>query len=642
MPGRIPDSDIAAVRERADIADVVGEHVSLRRAGGDSMKGLCPFHEERTPSFHVTPSRGTFHCFGCGAGGDVIEFVRRMDTLGFVEAVEWLAGRYGVTINYEGGGAAPNRRAGERARLTQANSAAEAFYSECLLADDGTGARAFLAERGFDAGVAEHFGCGFAPAGWDRLSKHLLRMGFSDRELMIAGLSSRAQSGSLIDKFRGRLTWPIRSVSGDIVGFGARKLSTDPHDDSPKYLNTSETPLYKKSEVLYGVDLAKREIGRARQVVVVEGYTDVMACHLAGVPTAVATCGTAFGVSHIGILRRLLMDSDEFRGEVIFTFDGDAAGQKAALRAFDDEQRFVAQTFVAVEPAGLDPCELRQQHGDAAVRDLIARREPLVAFALRSTVARYDLETVEGRVQALRAAAPLVAKIKDQAMRPEYARKLAGDLGMEVEAVVGAVRAAGGAAPRVAQTPSRRTDTDRPRADDPALGIEREMLKLAVQQPALCGPFFDVIGTEAYTHPAYAAIRAAIEGAGGTGSATAGPVWVERVRERCGDETGRSVVTELAVERLRSAGPADSRYVREHIARLQERAVDRKVAALKSTLQRINPVDEPERHTKIFGELIALEQYRRGLREQAMGDGLREQAMGDGLREQAMGGEALA
>ena len=221
-----------------------------------------------------------------------------------------------------------------------------------------------------------------------------------------------------------------------MIGFGARKLSTDPDDDSPKYLNTPETALYKKSQVLYGVDLAKRDIGRQFQAVIVEGYTDVMACHLAGVTTAVATCGTAFGEDHTRILRRLLMDQREFRGEVIFTFDGDKAGQNAALKAFEGDQNFVTQTFVAIEPDGLDPCELRTKKGDAAVRELVASRVPLYEFAIRSVLERHNLETNEGQIAALDAAAPIIIGMKDRALRQRYAVSLDRWLGLNDEAMI--------------------------------------------------------------------------------------------------------------------------------------------------------------------------------------------------------------
>ncbi|RBJ00585.1 DNA primase, partial [Micromonospora provocatoris] len=443
MAGRIRDEDIALVRERTAIADVISEVVTLKSAGGGNLKGLCPFHDEKSPSFNVSPARNVFYCFGCGVGGDAIKFLMDAEHLSFVESVERLAARAGIQLRYvedDRSTPRPRPQQGQRQRLVAAHAAAVDFYRAQLTTAGARPAREFLAGRGFDRAAAERYGCGFAPDGWDLLTKHLRQQGFTHDELVTAGLSRPARSGSLIDRFRRRLMWPIRDITGDVIGFGARKLFDD--DDGPKYLNTPETPLYKKSHVLYGIDQAKREIAKQGKVVVVEGYTDVMACHLAEVPTAVATCGTAFGGDHISVLRRVLFDSDERAGEIIFTFDGDAAGQKAALRAFEDDQRFVGRTFIAVSPDNMDPCELRLAKGDLAVRDLVARREPLVDFALRHVINRFDLDTVDGRVEAMRRAAPLVAKIKDREKRPEYVRKLAGDLGMEIEPVQRAVLAA--------------------------------------------------------------------------------------------------------------------------------------------------------------------------------------------------------
>src|SRR5829696_4612697 len=591
MAGRIRDEDIALVRQRSPIEDVVGERVALRSAGGGNLKGLCPFHDEKSPSFNVTPARGLWHCFGCGLGGDGIAFIQRVDGLSFAEAVERLADRAGVQLRYEQGGAAPTRPQGQRGRLVEANRLAAEFYAAQLRTPEALPARDFLTGRGFDAAAAAAYGCGYAPAAWDALSRQ----------------SSR---GSLIDRFHRRLLWPIRDVSGDVVGFGARRL----HDDDPveaKYLNTPETPLYHKAQVLYGADLAKKEIGRRRQAVVVGGYTDVMACHLAGVPTAVATCGTAFGAEHIGVLRRLLLDSDEFAGEMVFVFDGDEAGQRAALRAFEEDQRFVMQTFVAVEESGLDPCDLRLSKGDTAVRDLVARRQPAVAFALRALLRGYDLDTAEGRVRALDRAAPMVARIKDRALRPEYARRLAGELGLEVEPVLARVMELAGD-PRTA---GRRAPA-RPSRDDPAVAVEREVVKLAVQVPQLAGPVFDALDDTAFTEPTYAAIRRAVAGAGGAAAGRSGPEWVERISEYCPDLLIRSTLTELAVERLRTSGEPDDRYVAAQLSRLRELGVSRQIKALRSKLQRVNPLEEPEEHVRLFGELVALEQYGRGLREQ--------------------------
>ncbi|HSV65737.1 MAG TPA: DNA primase [Mycobacteriales bacterium] len=622
MAGRIRDEDIALVRDRSPIADVIGEYVQLRSAGSGSLKGLCPFHDERSPSFNVTPARGLFYCFGCAAGGDVIRFVEKIDHLSFNEAVERLAARAGVQLRYEEGGSAPVRRQGERARLVEAHRLAAEFYAELLASSsEAEPARELLIGRGFDPAAAERYGCGYAPASWEALTRHLLGKGFTEAELTRGGLSRRSQRGSLIDRFHRRLLWPIRDISGDVVGFGARRL----YDDDPieaKYLNTPETPIYKKSQVLYGLDLAKREIAKQLRAVVVEGYTDVMACHIAGVATAVATCGTSFGTEHIGILRRLLMDSDTFRGEVIFTFDGDAAGQNAALRAFGEDQRFMAQTFVAVEPGGMDPCELRQARGDAAVRDLVARRQPLVEFALRSVVGRHNLDTAEGRVHAVEEAVPIVGRIKDVSLRDEYARRLAGLAGLDdplrvVEMVrrhtgtLGADGVAGGT------RPGRRAVA--PRRDDPVLQVEREALKLALQVPGLAGPMFDAVPETAFTDPSYRVLRVAVAAAGGTAAGRAGPVWVEQVAEHCPDLVTRSMATELAVEPLRRTGEPDSRYVGIQIAALQAHHMQRQIGELKSRLQRMNPVEEADGYAALFGQLVGLEQLHRGLRETAAG-----------------------
>ncbi|MGI8532930.1 MAG: DNA primase [Geodermatophilaceae bacterium] len=615
MAGRIRSEDIALVRERSPIADVVGEHLQLRAAGGGSLKGLCPFHDEKTPSFQVTPSRGLWFCFGCGEGGDVIRFVEKVEHLSFVEGVERLARRAGLELRYEEGGAAPVRQQGQRARLVEAHRLAKEFYTAQLSTPDGQQARDFLRERGFDREAAQTFGCGYAPTSWDSLTKHLLGKGFGQQELTTAGLSRLSSRGTYIDRFHRRLLWPIHDITGDAIGFGARKLYDD--DDGPKYLNTPETPIYKKGHVLFGLDLAKREIARRRQAVVVEGYTDVMACHLAGVPTAVASCGTSFGVEHIAVLRRLLMDQDEFRGEVIYTFDGDAAGRNAALKTFREDQRFMAQTFVAIDGDGRDPCELRQARGDAAVRDLVASREPLVQFVLRATLAGYDLDTVEGRVAALEKTAPMVAGIKDRALRPEYARRLSGWLGMEVEAVLAHLRTLGRTdlPPAVA----RPAPGQRPDPHDHGLSIERESLKLGLQVPALAGPVFDAVDALAYTNPVYAGVRRGIASAGGTSTGLSGAAWLDAVGEHCPAEVVRPMLAELAVEPLHAAGEADSRYVTAVLSRLQELALVPSVTQLKSRLQRLNPVDEADAYHRMFGELIALEAQVRVLREQALG-----------------------
>jgi DNA primase len=620
VAGRIRDSDIAQVRERNRIDEVVGEYVALRRAGAGSLKGLCPFHDEKTPSFNVRPTHGTFHCFGCGEGGSVIDFVMRMEHIGFVEAVERLADRVGFRLTYTGGGSSVQRDRGTRSRLLEANRQAAAFYAEQLSSAEARPAVEFLATRGFDADAARRFGVGFAPSAWDALTKHLLAAGFGLDELYRAGLAKEGRKGP-IDRFRRRLLWPIHELGGDVVGFGARRL----FDDDPieaKYLNTAETPVYRKAHLLFGLDLAKREIVRRRQAVIVEGYTDVMAMHLSGVPTAVATCGTAFGAEHVAVLRRLLGDDSFDLGEVIFTFDGDEAGKAAALKAFEGEQQFVGQTFVAIAPDGLDPCELRQRHGDTALRDLVARREPLFEFAIRSLLGEHDLDTTEGQVAALRRTVPLVAQIKDVALRDGYAKRLAGWVGWADEAmVVTRVRESAGEPAireRVRPRANRPEAADRPRPDDPRLALQREALKAALQLPAVAGPAYDELATEAFTHPAYVALHAAVLAAGGAARGLTGPAWLEAVSAECPTQL-RGLVTELAVEPLRlpRKHSDEARYVTSVVAGVRLARVEAQVAELKSKLQRMSP--EAEGYHALFGDLVPLEQYRIALRDKAMG-----------------------
>ena len=435
MAGLIRKEDIDEVRARTDIREIIEGYVSLKSAGIGTFKGLCPFHDERTPSFNVRPQVGSYHCFGCGESGDVYSFVMAMEHTSFVETVERLAARIGYTLHYEGGKPGDRYEAGMRRRLLDAHKIAAEFFERNLYSADAQEAQRFLGTRGFDPAATRKFGVGYAPRGWDHLLKHLRSQGFTDEELKATGMFSEGNRG-LYDRFRGRIIWPIRTIAGETIGFGARRLFDD--DQGPKYLNTPETQLYKKSQVLYGIDLAKRDMTKTKQVVIVEGYTDVMAAHLAGITTAVATCGTAFGPGHIKMVRRMITD-DGSGGEIIFTFDGDAAGQKAAMAAFQEDQRFVAQTFVAVAENGMDPCDLRLHKGDAAVRSLIASRRPLFEFAIDSTLAKYDLATLEGRVLAMRAIAPIIAGIKDRDLRPAYMRKVSGQLGLELDEIQRAV-----------------------------------------------------------------------------------------------------------------------------------------------------------------------------------------------------------
>jgi DNA primase len=624
MAGKIRARDIEEVKTRLNIADVIGEYVSLRPASAGSLKGLCPFHDEKSPSFNVRPSQGFYHCFGCGEGGDVYKFVQQMDQLSFTEAVEKLAARIGFELSYEEGSASPEQ--GQKSRILEANNAAAAFYQEQLMTDAAIPGREFLKGRGFDKAAAEQFGIGFAPKGWNGLFDFLTKKGFSIDELVAAGLVTKSDRGAY-DKFRGRLIWPIRDTTGQVIGFGARKLFDD--DQGPKYLNTSDTLVYHKSQVLYGIDLAKKDISKQQRVVVVEGYTDVMACHLAGVTTAVATCGTAFGDDHIRIINRLLSADKDVPAEVIFTFDPDAAGQKAAMRAFADSSKFTAQTFVAVGPDGLDPCDLRSARGDEAVRAMIEVKKPLFEFAIKQKLSKFDLGTIEGRVAAARAAAPIVAGIQDPAMRPAYTRELAGWVnldGNDVSALVEAAGRAGREQAVAAMRQDRQAVADiaevAPPADapetvlaapinlnDPITRFERQTLEVLVQLPnTFTADQLQKICSAGMSTPAHNRILRAIQESSAEQHSS---TWLNSIASAT-DPSLHQVLREIAAQSLPAADAEGLvRYGQGVIARAITNAISREKADLLAELRRVEPGSLES--AEVQRKLMALEADRRAL-----------------------------
>jgi DNA primase len=620
MPGLIRRSDIDEVRSRVNIADIVGDFVTLKNAGGGSLKGLCPFHEERTPSFHVRPQAGYYHCFGCGEGGDVFSFLQKMDHVTFQEAVERLAARAGLELHYEDGGQAGDH--GQRARLLAANAAAELFFRRQLATPAAKVGQDFLGSRGFDIAAAERFGVGFAPNSFNDLGDALKAQGFTEIELTTAGLLSTNDRGRSYDRFRGRLIWPIRDVTGQTIGFGARKLLDDETDKGPKYLNTPETPVYRKSQVLYGLDLARRDIAKGKQVVVVEGYTDVMACHLAGVTTAVATCGTSFGIDHIKVIRRVLGDVDNADvsgvGEVVFTFDPDEAGQKAASRAFAEEHRFAAQTFVAVGPEGLDPCDLRLHRGDEAVRSLIATRKPMFEFMIRRRLAGHDLETVEGRVAALRASAPVVAGIRDRALTLGYTRTLAGWLGLDPAEVAAAVKRVGAPAPPDEPRPPE--SVEKPKVvmlvelpTDPITRSERDALMAVVQHPEAVGrELTDRLLAARFVNPTLSVVRDAVAA---SLDEFATPGWIDRIAREV-PPSFASMIVELAVAPIPERPDRVAAYCEMVVTDLVDRDLLREKSELVGAMQRASSEGDTVRWSELSRRSVELETIRRRLRKE--------------------------
>ena len=523
MAGRIPQSDIDEVLTRISIVDVVSDYVALKSSGNGEFKGLCPFHSEKSPSFGVSVTKNLWHCFGCGEGGNVFQFLNKIDSLTFVEAMEKLAAKVGYQLHYEEGRPDDGSSA-IRARVLEANAATAAYFQSQLDTADAEPGRDFLKQRGFDKAAADKFGVGWAPKGWTNLADHLKTLGFTEEELVTAALVSKRENGGVYDKFRGRLIWPIRDAANAVIGFGARKIFSD--DEGPKYLNTSETPVYHKSQVLYGIDLAKRDMGKLQQVVVVEGYTDVMACHLAGVTTAVATCGTAFGDEHVKVINRILVPDPTKPAEIIFNFDPDEAGQKAAMRAFSLSGKFNAISYIAIGPEGLDPCDLRKERGDAAIQSMIAAKRPLVAFAIERAVAVFDLNTREGQVAAVRAAAPIVAGISDAVLRSSYEKHLSEITTVDRSSVNQVVaellkgnrrQAVTGEAPAAPVI----VDTNLPNVDlrDPINRRERWLIECVAQAPELITKDELTRITRIYfSHPRHRAIAAAMLKNFGTGN----------------------------------------------------------------------------------------------------------------------------
>ncbi|MBX3311345.1 MAG: DNA primase [Microbacteriaceae bacterium] len=621
MSGRIRASDVEAIKTRTNIQDVVGEYVQLKQSGSGSLVGLSPFKDERTPSFYVRPALGVYHCFSTSQGGDVIDFLQKMENISFTEAVERLAARIGYEIVYEEN-AKDQAERGQRSRLLEANKLAESFYKMQLLTPEAKHGREFLISRGFDSAAAAQFGVGYAPDSFDALRKHLVAKGFKLEELITAGLVVASDRGGY-DRFRNRLVWPIRDLTGQTLGFGARKLVET--DNGPKYLNTPDTPIYHKNRVLYGIDLARKSIGSNRQVVVVEGYTDVMAAHLAGVDTAVATCGTAFGSEHVTLIRRVMGDTAKSAGEVIFTFDPDMAGKQAAIRAFAEESRFAAETYVAVAEDGLDPADLRQQKGDDAIRAMIENKKPMVEFMIRSTIEGFNLDTVEGQYGALRQSAPLLRSIRDSALRPEYVRKLAGWLGLDPKVVQREVESASEASskardPRNISTEENTTSAEMlPKVSLKELEpLERSVLQSLIQQPA-------VISSDLVTRIAIIELRNPtvnelkdhlvvqyFEAVESLTSAT----WLSKITTSL-DQQKRELVQQLAAYPLPIDEKVSEDQIRRYCTGVLKALIERDMVSIKArllaALQRAEVGSEEYR--QIQHNLMTLEQERRELVE---------------------------
>lgn len=603
MAGRVKQSDIEELKARANLVDIISGYVSLKPASAGSFKGLCPFHGEKSPSFNVRNSPPFYHCFGCGVGGDVFKFLQEIESITFADAVERLADKLGYQLSYEEG----SSESSARTRLLAANSAAAEFYQSQLNTEEGAFARNFLIGRGFDDSAQLRFGIGYAPKGWQNLLEHLTGLGFTSEELITAGLVMASDKGGY-DRFRGRVLWPIKDANSQVLGFGARKLYED--DQGPKYLNTPETPVYHKGSVLYGLDSARKAIVKSREIVVVEGYTDVMACHLAGVDTAVATCGTAFGEDHIKLINRLFGSSSGDPASVIFTFDPDAAGEKAALRMYSDTSKFNALTYVAAGPEGLDPSDLRQQRGDEAIKLMVQARKPLFEFVIRHRIAKFDLGNLESRVAAARAAAGVISELVDPALRSAYTRQLAEWVSLDVSEVNSIVSGVSrqGVTERVA--PIAKTSVAAPRADNPQARQERQILEILIQKPG----FFQKlevrrISAAGFVTPGYQRL---LQGIARNADSMGEPDWVSILMQsepEYVDDIRSLAMAELPVRSQMEL----ERYAKGIVKSALMQALLREKNDLLAALKRIDADGQPEAANALQQELMKLELERRSL-----------------------------
>lgn len=693
MVGMIAKEDIERVRAVADLYDIVSATVTLKPSGTGTFVGLCPFHDEKTPSFSVRPSLGVWHCFGCGAGGDVFKYVEQKENIDFREAVELLADRYHIEMHYKQAqnGDAQAHAGSKRARLLEANEEAQKFFVANLNTEEAAAARNLLAGRNFTPQQSARFSCGYAPKGWDNLVRYLSNKGFTRQELLDAGLARLGQRG-IYDYFRGRLTWPIRDSTGRTLGFGARKLYDD-DSISAKYINTPDTALYRKTQVLYGIDLAKENIVKKRQVVIVEGYTDVMACHLAGVDTAVATCGTAFGVEHAKIVRRLIsddslgaiqlvgpikVDGQSVSSRIVFTFDGDAAGQKAALHAFGLDSAFLTQTFVAVADNNLDPCDLRIQRGDEAVRSLVSHASPLYDFVIDTVINRFDTSFTTGQMGAVKAVAPLIAQIRDRSLLDLYARKAVRAIGVDLAVMrrevevsrrrlqvhdedayaskrssalfgqqVSDSRSADSPVSRMQIARSSAKNQHYYRVDDVVFMCEQQCMALLLQVPlAFNEKLFAQLTLNNFITPVFRTLFQAFVAAGGlpTGNVTQG-LWLHMMTKAAGPLL-EPVITELSVmplplpvpsdsledgnagnhqnqqasngspsDLLRKATVAESKYANELLIKLLDVGFMRRIGAARA---RMTKLPDGQEKIALLGQITSMEAARKNLQSQIM------------------------
>jgi DNA primase len=588
---RIRQEDVEAVKERTDIVQLVGQYLTLKKSGHDSLTGLCPFHQEKTGSFSISPSKQVFYCFGCGKGGDAITFLRELEHLSYVEAIERLASTAGVTLRYEGDSATERRAAERRKALYRANEQAASLFSTMLTSGkEATDARAYVTERGISAESIQTFEIGYAPGYSDFLLRRLSGARDLSTELLLeAGLASRGEDGTVRDRFRGRLTFPIQDLQGRHIGFGARVLPSDARaGEQAKYLNTAETPIYRKHEVLYNMHRARQAVAKTGDVFVVEGYTDVIGLAQAGITNVVATCGTALGERHFEQLSR-------FADRAILSFDSDEAGARAAERAFGFQERYPITAVVLIMPDGLDPADFVAKHGADAVTAAASSARPLVEYMVRRTVERHDLGTIEGRSAAVADALPILERLNDPIRRSEYEGLLADLAGVSHASVAQSLaRQLSGKPAEVASTMKRGTARER---------LEREVVKL-IARGDLGPDLAATIDETDFSTPKQRALFVALRDE----KWDAGTI----VGGEDGDLSAK--VAALIVEPLE--GDPTPAYAEAVVDRLRTFVLKAQSDEVRGKLQRMNPTTDAA-YDELFRRLVEIDGELRRLKERS-------------------------
>lgn len=578
---RIRQEDVEAVRERTDLVRLVQQYAALKKAGR-AFSGLCPFHTEKTPSFSVDPGKQVFYCFGCGKGGNAFHFLQEIEGLTFPEAVEHLASQAGVTLRYEGISPGERRSASRREALYKANArAAELYHRTLRESREAESARRYVNGRGIAKESTETFAVGYAPGYQDFLLRRLARE-LSPEILMEAGLATRDARGGVRDRFRNRLIFPLHDLAGRAVGIGARILE----GEGPKYLNSPETPVYRKGEILYNLDRAKSEVTKSGRAFVVEGYTDVIALHQAGIPTAVATCGTALGEGHFRLLSR-------FCRRAVLCFDADEAGARAAERAYGLFERFGLEVSVLILPEGQDPADFAAANGGPAFEELADRAEPLIDYMLHRTMRGEALDSPEGKSRAVRAALPIVAGLSDSVLRSQYAGRLADlagvsvtDVGLELERTP--------EAEKTSRRPEQESSQRRPaEVRSPAREVEKEALKVLVQLPDVALNHAQAVGDDHFTTERYRKTWVLLRDDPQSTAGLAGTA---------SDRGQSELIAEVAVEPLK--GEASPEYARRVFARLEELSLKRRIDTMKKRLEALNPVKDADAFDPLFQELM--------------------------------------